>query len=63
MPATKNKTKCPVCGMAVDQDSEFKADHKGQTYYFCSENDRKEFRKRPQVYAWKEHPSKAGKAA
>ncbi len=61
MPATKIKANCSVCGMNVD--SKFKVDYKGQTYYFCSENDRKEFQKRPQVYAGLERVSKTGKAA
>jgi YHS domain-containing protein len=63
MPATKNKAHCLVCGMEVGRDSKYKADYKGQTYYFCNENDKKEFQKRPQVYAGLDRVSKAGKAA
>lgn len=63
MPARKVKMNCSVCGMDVARDSKFKADYKGQTYYFCSENDKKEFQKRPHVYAGLERVSKTGKAA
>ncbi len=45
---------CPVCGMNVDQNTEFKEGHGGETYYFCSENDQKEFRKNPSQYLKKE---------
>ena len=61
MPATKIKANCSVCGMDVN--SKFKADYKGQTYYFCSENDKMEFQKRLQVYAGLERVSKKSKAA
>ncbi len=50
----KEKIKCPVCGMDVDQDSEFKAGHAGETYYFCSDEDKKEFQKHPSKYVKKE---------
>ncbi len=64
MPATKNKMKCPVCDMEVDKSSKYKAEYKGQTYYFCSDSDEKEFQKRPHVYAGLQlHMSKTGKAA
>ena len=35
----KEQKKCPVCGMAADENSEFKASIEGETYYFCSEED------------------------
>jgi YHS domain-containing protein len=63
MRATKNKTNCLVCGMEVGRDSKYKADYKGQTYYFCNKNDKNEFQNRPQVYAGIERVSKTGKAA
>ncbi len=63
MPATKVKANCAVCGMEVGKDSKYKADYKGQTYYFCSESDKKEFQKRPQVYAGILRVSKTSKAA
>jgi YHS domain-containing protein len=63
MVARKNKTNCLVCGMEVGRDSKFKADYKGQTYYFCNENDKKEFQKRPQVYAGLDRVSKTEKVA
>ncbi len=46
--------KCPVCGMDVDQNSEFKVDHSGETYYFCSEEDQNEFQKHPSQYLKKQ---------
>ena len=34
----------PVCGMMVDpQTAEFRTEHNGQTYYFCSKACRTEF--------------------
>jgi Cu+-exporting ATPase len=54
MPAAKNKITCPVCGMDVDKDSEFKAGHGGETYYFCSEEDKKEFQQHPAKYLKKQ---------
>ncbi len=63
MPATKNKMNCSVCGMEVSQDSKLKADYKGRSYYFCSDSDKKEFEKHPQVYAGIEHVGKTSKAA
>jgi YHS domain-containing protein len=52
--AKKEKIKCPVCGMDVDQDSQFKASHADETYYFCSEEDKKEFQDHPSKYVRKE---------
>ena len=46
----KDELKCPVCGMDVDMNSEFRASHSGETYYFCSENDKKEFQNHPSKY-------------
>ncbi len=63
MPATKVKANCSVCGMEVHKDSKLKADYKGQAYYFCSDSDKKEFQKRPQVYAGIQRVSKRSKAA
>jgi YHS domain-containing protein len=63
MPATKNKANCPVCGADVKQDTKFRADYKGKTYYLCSSKDKKEFENRPQVYAGILRVSKTGRAA
>ncbi len=63
MPAKKDKPVCSVCGMDVKQGSTLKAEYKGKEYYFCSESDKKEFEKHPQVYAGIPQVSKAGKAA
>ena len=63
MPAKKDKVNCFVCGMEVKQGSKLKAEYKGKEYYFCSEADKKEFEKHPQVYAGMPQVSKTGKAA
>ena len=42
----------PVCGMEVDPKSAaHKSNYQGQTYYFCSLEDKKAFDKEPQRYA------------
>jgi Cu+-exporting ATPase len=40
----------PVCGMSVDRATAPKADYKGQTYYFCSADDKAKFEKEPTKY-------------
>lgn len=48
---SKNKVKDPVCGMMVDPEkTQYKSDHKGKTYYFCSENCQKAFETDPSQY-------------
>ena len=54
MPASKQNIHCPVCGMVVDENSEFTASRAGEMYYFCSEEDKKEFQKNPNKYIGKE---------
>ncbi|KKS97997.1 MAG: cation transporting P-type ATPase, Cu2+-exporting ATPase [Candidatus Gottesmanbacteria bacterium GW2011_GWA2_43_14] len=50
--ANKNKVKDPVCKMMVDPEkAEYKSNHDGKTYYFCSENCQKTFEADPQNYA------------
>ncbi|MCC6024338.1 MAG: YHS domain-containing protein [Thaumarchaeota archaeon] len=39
-----------VCGMDVSEDSPYKIEYKGRTYYFCCEYCLKEFRKNPEKY-------------
>ena len=34
---------CPICGMEVDPKSAAKSEYKGRTYYFCSEDHKKQF--------------------
>lgn len=42
----------PVCKMDVDTKSaEAKSQHKGETYYFCCSDCKKEFDKEPERYA------------
>ena len=41
---------CPVCGMAVDPATAPKSVFKGTTYYFCSDNDKKEFDATPDKF-------------
>jgi YHS domain-containing protein len=44
----------PVCGMEADTSSQFKSEHMGKTYYFCSAQDKAEFDKHPMKYHAKE---------
>lgn len=39
----------PVCGMEASADL-FKADHKGKSYYFCSDHCQEQFKKDPEAY-------------
>ncbi len=42
----------PVCGMTVDPDTaEFRAEHKGTMYHFCSTDCKEEFEANPGDYA------------
>lgn len=44
----------PVCGMKVDErKASAKAEHNGQTYYFCSNGCRSAFEKDPAKYVGK----------
>jgi uncharacterized membrane protein YraQ (UPF0718 family)/YHS domain-containing protein len=40
----------PVCGMAVDRAQALRADHRGQTFYFCSSGCRETFLANPERY-------------
>lgn len=43
---------CPVCKMTVDEaTAEFKTEHGGETYYFCSKGCLEEFKANPGKYA------------
>lgn len=42
--------KDPVCGMDVDENSEFKSTHAGSTYVFCSASCKAKFDKEPTRY-------------
>ncbi len=33
----------PVCGMTVNDDSEFKSDYQGKEYYFCCSHCKEKF--------------------
>jgi len=53
----------PVCGMEVNtQDAAGTTQHRGQTYYFCSEDCKKKFDQNPEQYARGQSQS-AGKSA
>lgn len=40
-----------VCGMEVDENTaQYKAEHEGKTYYFCSPGCKAEFEKNPDKY-------------
>jgi Cu+-exporting ATPase len=44
--------KDPVCSMEVDKDkSEFTSQYGGKTYYFCSEDCKQQFERRPEQFA------------
>jgi Cu+-exporting ATPase len=47
------KAKDPVCGIMVDKDPDLSANHKGETYYFCSKADMEKFKKEPEKYTKK----------
>jgi Cu+-exporting ATPase len=41
----------PVCGMNVDEDSaQWRSEHKGETYYFCSPGCHKAFEAEPEKF-------------
>ncbi|MEB3780274.1 MAG: YHS domain-containing protein [Desulfurococcales archaeon] len=40
----------PVCGMNVPEDTEFKAEYGGKTYYFCCEHCMLKFKNNPERY-------------
>ena len=42
---------CPVCGMQVDEKTAPSAKHQGQTFYFCSQQCKDAFVKKPEAYA------------
>jgi Cu+-exporting ATPase len=44
----------PVCGMEVDPKTAASATYKGQTYYFCSADEKAKFEKDPERYVKKE---------
>jgi len=44
--------KDPICNMEVDEETaEFKSQYGSQTYYFCSEECKDQFERRPEQYA------------
>lgn len=40
----------PVCGMEVDEKTEFRSEYNGKVYYFCSQHCKNEFDENPQKY-------------
>lgn len=49
-----NMQKDPVCGMTVDEKkTQYKSEHEGRTFYFCSANCKNTFDKDPHRYC---HP-------
>lgn len=40
----------PVCLMYIDEDVEFKHEHQGKTYYFCSKFCLAKFKEKPEDY-------------
>ncbi|MGY6258709.1 MULTISPECIES: heavy metal translocating P-type ATPase [Caballeronia] len=47
---TNGVLKDPVCGMRVTADSQFRSEHDGHQYYFCSESCQEKFRAAPLRY-------------
>ena len=41
----------PVCGMEVNESSEFRSDAGGQTTYFCSAECKEKFEKNPSEFS------------
>ena len=51
----------PVCGMQVNQQNAAgRSAHQGKTFYFCSENCKKQFDQDPEPYVHWECASRAG---
>lgn len=47
-----NMVKDPVCGMTIDADqTQWKSEYQGRTYYFCSQSCKRQFDEDPQRYA------------
>ncbi len=42
--------KDPVCGMQVSESTQFKSEHVGQTFHFCSQGCKSNFDKGPMKY-------------
>lgn len=52
------QVKDPVCGMMVESGSATgQATHEGQTYYFCSEQCRRQFEQQPEKFVASGRPS------
>ena len=47
MKESKAVTKDPICGMTVDEATDFHAERDGKTFYFCSDHCRKKFLSTP----------------
>ncbi|WP_309492048.1 YHS domain-containing protein [Candidatus Hecatella orcuttiae] len=44
--------KDPICGMDVDEEKiQYKSEHAGKTYYFCSPTCKSEFDRNPEKHA------------
>ncbi len=60
--SVRNELHDPVCGMRMQADSPYRAEHQGQVYYFCSAGCREKFLKSPQAYAGRMNTALAGHA-
>ena len=49
----------PVCGMEVDPSTDLRADHDGQTYYFCNPSCRERFVAEPEKFLQPREPEEA----
>ena len=48
--STSEHPLCPVCGMEVDPETALNSKYKGRTYYFCSEDHKKQFDAAPEKW-------------
>ncbi|MCL7383100.1 MAG: YHS domain-containing protein [Thaumarchaeota archaeon] len=53
----KNKAVDPVCGMEIER-GKISTTYEGATYYFCSEECRREFEKNPGKYITESSPAR-----
>ena len=50
MQSSSSGTRCPVCGMGIDEKSARKVEYKGQTYFVASEDCKVRFQADPAKY-------------
>ena len=53
MESSSTGTRCPVCGMEIDEKSARRVEYKGQTYFVASDDCKRRFLMDPAKYAGK----------